>query len=204
MNRRCFMKKCNRCHEDKPFDQFHKNKKFADGYAHYCKICRSEYGKNSSRKKEYYKEWSEKNKDKNKIRRKNYYEDNKDAISEKHKKWYQDTKLERNKYYQKRRTDNINVKIKENCSRRIRSAIKSAKTDKTLDLIGCSIGFLKSYLEDKFQDGMSWDNYGEWHIDHIKPCSSFDLSDVDQQKLCFNYLNLQPLWAIDNIKKSNK
>lgn len=51
---------------------------------------------------------------------------------------------------------------------------------------------------------MSWENYGEWHIDHIKPCSSFDLSDPKQQKECFNYTNLQPLWAIDNLKKSYK
>ena len=61
------------------------------------------------------------------------------------------------------------------------------------------------YLENKFQKGMNWKNQGRygWHIDHIKPCSKFDLSDPDQQKKCFNYKNLQPLWAAENIKKSN-
>jgi hypothetical protein len=51
---------------------------------------------------------------------------------------------------------------------------------------------------------MSWKNYGKWHIDHIRPCSSFDLSDPQQQRTCFNYSNLQPLWAKDNLNKSNK
>jgi hypothetical protein len=55
-----------------------------------------------------------------------------------------------------------------------------------------------------FTEGMSWDNYGEWHIDHILPCSSFDLADIEQQKICFNYKNLQPLWAEDNLRKGAK
>jgi hypothetical protein len=59
------------------------------------------------------------------------------------------------------------------------------------------------FLEKKFLPGMNWENYGEWHIDHIVPCSSFDLSKSEQQKICFNYSNLQPLWAADNIRKSD-
>ena len=51
---------------------------------------------------------------------------------------------------------------------------------------------------------MNWNNYGEWHIDHIKPCSLFNLELEEEQLECFNYKNLQPLWAIDNIKKGNK
>ena len=62
------------------------------------------------------------------------------------------------------------------------------------------------HLERQFTQGMTKENHGKygWHVDHIKPCSSFDLSDIEQQKLCFHYTNLQPLWAKDNIKKSNK
>ena len=56
----------------------------------------------------------------------------------------------------------------------------------------------------KFVDGMSWDNYGEWEIDHIRPCASFDLTDVGEQLKCFHYTNLQPLWMIDNIIKKDK
>jgi hypothetical protein len=77
------------------------------------------------------------------------------------------------------------------------------KSVKTQELIGCSIDALKQHLELKFQPGMTWGNYGQWHVDHIKPCSSFNLEIVDEQKKCFNYSNLQPLWAIDNIKKGN-
>lgn len=196
------MKKCNRCHEFKPFDQFHKNKVFKDGHAHYCKLCRSTYSKTNSRTKEYDKEYRNKNKDKILIQKRDYYNKNKNEISLKKKKWYQDTKPERNKYYRDRRQNNINVKIKDNCCRRINSALKSKKNNRTLDLVGCSVQDLKIYLENKFQDGMHWNNYGKWHIDHIIPCASFDLTDIDQQKKCFHYTNLQPLWAIDNIKKS--
>jgi hypothetical protein len=62
---------------------------------------------------------------------------------------------------------------------------------------------LRQHLEAQFTDGMSWDNYGRdgWHIDHIRPCASFDLTDPEQQRQCFHYTNLQPLWAADNIRK---
>jgi len=72
--------------------------------------------------------------------------------------------------------------------------------------LGCSVEELKSWLESQFKPGMSWDNYGfrVWHIDHIRPCASFDLSDIEQQKQCFHYTNLQPLWARENIQKKDK
>ena len=63
---------------------------------------------------------------------------------------------------------------------------------------------LKKHLENQFVEGMSWDNYGEWQIDHIVPCASFDLSDPNQQRICFNFRNLQPLWAKDNQRKQDK
>ena len=64
---------------------------------------------------------------------------------------------------------------------------------------------LKQYLEPQFKPEMNWNNHGEiWEIDHIKPCSSFDLTDTEQQKQCFHYTNLQPLWAEDNLRKGDK
>lgn len=87
-------------------------------------------------------------------------------------------------------------------SSRIRSAMKSQSLKKdirTYKLIGCDMDFLRSYLESKFTKGMSWDNYGQWHIDHIKPCNSFNLSVPEEVKSCFHYTNLQPLWATTNI-----
>ena len=73
-----------------------------------------------------------------------------------------------------------------------------------MKLVGCNSKELKEHLESQFIEGMNWNNYGEWHVDHIKPCAAFDLSDPIQQKECFNYTNLQPLWAKDNIRKSDK
>ena len=72
-------------------------------------------------------------------------------------------------------------------------------------MIGCSILELKQYLELKFKKGMTWDNYSfyGWHVDHIKPCASFDLTDIEQQKECFHYTNLQPLWCNDNWIKGD-
>lgn len=99
---------------------------------------------------------------------------------------------------------NIQYRIKSNLSVRMRKFFKR-NGNRTIDFIGCSINDLKIYLESKFKKGMSWDNYGlfGWHIDHIRPCTSFDLSIKEEQHKCFHYTNLQPLWAKENIKKSN-
>ena len=73
-----------------------------------------------------------------------------------------------------------------------------------MELIGGSVLELMRHLEAMFKSGMSWDNYGKWHIDHIRPCASFDLTEPGQQMLCFNWKNLQPLWAVENLVKSSK
>ena len=75
---------------------------------------------------------------------------------------------------------------------------------RTMKLIGCDIPHLIKHLESNFKDGMTWDNYGKWHVDHIQPCISFDLEDINQQKKCFHYTNLQPLWAKENWLKGDK
>ena len=74
-----------------------------------------------------------------------------------------------------------------------------------MEYINCTVKYLHEFLEFRFTDGMSWDNYGKkWHIDHIIPCASFDLKCPEQQKKCFHYTNLQPLWAKDNQEKGAK
>jgi len=73
-----------------------------------------------------------------------------------------------------------------------------------LDLLGCTVEELRAHLEKQFKRGMSWSNYGRWHIDHIRPCASFDLTDPEQQRICFHYSNLQPLWAEENMRKGAK
>lgn len=80
------------------------------------------------------------------------------------------------------------------------------KNSSTYKLLGCSPRFLKKYLEGKFKDGMNWDNYGPkgWHVDHIKPISKFKIENIEEKYKAFHYSNLQPMWAMDNLKKSNK
>ena len=90
--------------------------------------------------------------------------------------------------------------------KRVLSAIRANSGDKafrTMELIGCTVAQLRAHLQAQFWPGMSWDNRGEWHIDHIRPCASFDLTDPAQQRECFHYTNLQPLWAADNLAKGD-
>ena len=79
------------------------------------------------------------------------------------------------------------------------------KQNKSYDLLGCSKKEFIEYFEKLFTEGMSWDKVGsDIHIDHIKPCCSFDLTKEEEQKKCFHYTNLQPLWASDNLSKGGK
>ena len=116
-------------------------------------------------------------------------------------------RLQRRKYCQKCRNTYIQFRILCNLRCRIGSALKGkTKVTRTTILLGCTPDNLIIHLESKFTEGMSWENYGGemgWQIDHIKPCASFDLSDIEQQKKCFHYSNMQPLWAIDNLKKGS-
>ncbi len=81
---------------------------------------------------------------------------------------------------------------------------KAKKTNSTLILLGCTIKELISHFDKKFKKGMNWNNMNKWHIDHIKPISSFNLSNPEEQKKCFHFSNLQPLWAEENLKKGSK
>ena len=114
-------------------------------------------------------------------------------------------------YRRERRKNDPNYHIADTLRCRVRQALFRAgaqKSDVTVELIGCTFEFLRSYLEAKFQPGMNWENYGygndKWHIDHIRPVSSFSLVDPEQQRACFHYSNLQPLWQLDNFRKGAK
>jgi hypothetical protein len=151
------------------------------------------YQKHKEAHKKLVKAWKKNNPDKKRQYDKKYKLSLKNRIKireYKHKKW----------------KTHLPTRIKNNVSQRIRRAIKSqnkVKSKQTKELLGCSIEFLKQQLESQFQPGMTWDNYGEWHIDHKIPCVAFDLSDLEQQKACFHYSNLQPLWFHDNVIKSD-
>ena len=120
------------------------------------------------------------------------------------------TKEERNakavEYTRIKRRSDHGFRLRVYCGTRIYQAVKKQKTvksERTLNLIGCSVDYLREYLASMFEAGMSWDNYGDWHIDHIIPCASFDLTDPKQQKLCFHFSNLRPAWARENIVKGD-
>jgi len=170
----------------------------------------------NERKKAYHKQ----NREKIKEQRKAYYQQNREKV-----KAYQKQNAEKIKAYRKQNRDkmriyernkhktDINFKLRGNLRNRMRRVLNGkSKSKKTMDLIGCSANFLKKHLENQFQPGMSWNNYGNpngdhsecWHVDHIVPCASFDLSDPKQQQKCFHYTNLQPLWAKDNMSKAAK
>jgi hypothetical protein len=207
------MKTCNKCKQLKPFSDFHKNTK--DKYAIICKLCKKEYdtqhyqtNKNkllnqskqwqSNNKQivlDYQKEWYNKNKDTTLIYHKEYRKNNKNKINKCIKEWKDN----------KRKNDPL-FKIIDNLRSRMYRAIiknKGTKSKYTLNLIGCSVNNLKIHLEQQFKPEMNWDNYGEiWEVDHIKPCSSFDLTDIEQQKQCFNYINLQPLFKTSDLAES--
>lgn len=102
---------------------------------------------------------------------------------------------------------NPTAKVLRNLRRRIGYALNGRdKSAHTAELLGCNAHTLRVHLEGKFKPGMSWKNYriDGWHVDHVRPCASFDLSDPEQQRACFHYTNLQPLWWYENIAKGNK
>ncbi len=220
-------KNCIKCNTELDYSYFCKDKYKPDGLTSYCKDCINKYRnqthvkENKKKYNEIYnsnnkesiknqrKEYRQKNKDKLSALNSNYRSLNRDKLNEYRKQYRLDNidkeRLYFNNYTKNKRSEDINYKILCNLRTRIYQSLKGLrKLNKTNELIGCSIEFLKIHLEEKFQNGMSWDNYGKWHIDHIKPCASFDLTDIEQQKICFHYTNLQPLWAIDNLRKSNK
>lgn len=173
----------------------------------------------------YQKEYQGLNKEKLLEWNKKYKQDNRDILSLKQKEYNQlhikdkreydkeYCKLNREKknkqsieYVRQRRKTDINFRILMNLGARIRRALCGVgkKSNRTIALLGCSVDFLKQHIENNFKEGMAWDNYGKWEIDHITPCYKFNLSKIKEQNRCFNYLNLQPLWANENASKGGR
>jgi len=189
---------------------FNKARKGKYGLTANCKECNNKYKRDNK------KSISESNK--------NYRKDNKESISESNKNYRKNNvesvaKRDKEKYFKNkksimeqsrirmnnRRNTDPAFKLLGNLRNRLWYAIKgNTKSARTMELIGCTVEYLMLYLENQFTEGMTWENYGEWHIDHIVPCASFDFTKEEEQFKCFNYKNLQPLWAEDNFKKRDK
>ena len=174
------------------------------------------YQKNKAKIVQQKNQWYKKNKNKILQKIKQYRQKNKEKINTQSKQWYHNNKEKRKQYllFNKEKINqsinnkyktNINFKIRRCLASRMYQSLKNnSKSTHTMKLIGCTVDHLKKHLQRKFTKGMSWSNYGRWHIDHIRPCASFDLSKPEQQRECFHYTNLQPLWAEDNFSKNDK
>lgn len=208
------MKKCSKCGIEKDLSFYNKRLKSIDGLRPDCKDCRKlettryrnlnkdklkavgkiYYEKNKVKRQEYHNEWREKNRDK---------------LREYSKQLYRkDLNLNREK-----RRIYVNKKMNTDFMYKLRSCIRTRlfiifktkninKKDTTLNILGCNFDTAKKHIENQFNNGMSWDNYGKWHIDHIIPLYSAK-SEKELIELC-NYKNLQPLWAKDNLSKGKK
>lgn len=182
------MKKCSKCQTNERFSN----------YNAYCRPCKNEvdlksYHANQEKRRKYQDEYLEKHPDK------------KEKCRNQTKEWLKNNPKYVNKWMINEIKTNPQYHIKATIGASLNHYLKNNKNEKTIWYLGCSIKELKVHLENLFQEGMTWENYGMfgWHIDHIKPVSLFDLTDQQQLKDCWNYKNLQPLWAIDNLKKGN-
>jgi len=225
---------CSKCRVEKGVCDFGNDKYNIDGLTYQCKTCRKintkkwqqnnpdKYVESKIKNIEVSKKWTKLNPEKNREKNKKWEKNNQDKVKDKVKNFkeqnpeyyknYNKRWLSNNpgyfKNYVKVRKENDDIfKIIKNIRSRLSTFLKIKKYSKDYEfikIIGCSTEELKKHIESQFMDGMSWDNYGYygWHIDHKTPLSS---SKTEEDVLLLShYTNLQPLWAEDNIKKSNK
>ena len=217
------LKTCSKCKKTKPISEF-------DPKRNQCKECRKkhckeyqqnnkkkwneyikEYRKNNKEKiQEYQKEYRQNNQEKKKEYMEEYYQNNKEKIRE-YKKEYRKNNKEKLNEYQKeydrnRRKKDPKYKLNSNISRSISASLHGNKNGRHWeDLVGYTLDELKKHLEKQFTDGMDWDNYGEWHIDHRIPLSAFNFTKPEHIgfQRAWALENLQPLWAEENLSKTN-
>ena len=219
------MKVCSKCKIEKEFIEFCKNKTRSDGYHSVCKVCKKKYDfdnkeikrsqdklyriHNKEKIKLKWIKWLENNKDKrreyDKQYNKKYRLENLDKIKKQNKKYSLENKKAINIYFKNKKNTDPLFKLKCNIRNLIGISIKRtgySKTSKTYEILGCSYEEFKIHLENQFTEGMTWENQGKWHMDHIYPVS---LATDEEHLIKLNhYTNYQPLWAVDNLKKGNK
>ena len=223
-------KDCARCKKAKASNEFYKDVTAKDGLTIFCKKCcnirgHNDYKKHKEKRQEYGRRYNIENREEIAVRARRYYSNNKERIkrykvrynrknivkiAEKQKQYRQNNLGKRRQYERNRKRNDLNYRMLNNLRGRLYYALKaqgSKKCQKTMSLTCCSMDELKLYIKSKFLNGMTFDNYGKgddkWSIDHIRPCSSFDLTKKDQQEICFHYTNLSPLWNRDNFNKNS-
>jgi len=213
-------KRCTRCGQDKEVACFGSNTRSKDGYQVWCRVCRAEYRHdNADKVREQYRRWYVSNKDRVAVSSRAYREANRDSIRAQKKGYYEanrDHALDRMRAYRTKnrsrlreyetsqRHGDTQVRLAVNLRNRINRAINSRwKNGSAVRDLGCSIADLVRHLEGQFTAGMSWGNWGRdgWHIDHVKPLASFDLTDRGQFMEACNWRNLRPIWGQENLAK---
>lgn len=208
------MRPCVKCSAVKVLLEYPKTPSCKDGHGRICKSCVSE------RKKQ----WKLKNSDRIKQQQVEYrsrpdvaaklyaskvrwVSENKERERESRRRRRAKNREKENAALAVRRRNDPAFKIKAYARTRVYHLVsRGHKSAATIELLGASAEDVKRHIESKWLPGMSWDNHGKkgWHIDHIRPCASFDLTDPSQQRACFNYTNLQPLWWDVNLSKGDK
>jgi hypothetical protein len=182
---------CTKCKEQKNFSEFNVSSRNKSGLRFECRDCQKIcYMSNSEHYKEKRKKRYSEDREKELNRNRKYYENNKSEIIQKLK--------------EKKRIDKM-LRISSNLRSRISQFVKSNKIhkdNKTMVMLGVDLNNFKKHLEENFSKGMTWENYGEWHIDHIIPLY-YAKTTEDLNRLC-HYTNLQPMWGKENSSKRNK
>jgi len=197
------VKTCKRCELPKKEECFGKLSASPDGLRSTCRDCR----KIESDLR--YAKHGEKIREASRIRSNAYYYANHAAIRQRNSVREKAYGPRRNELRRNRRRHDPAYRLVTCLRARCRDFLTgSSKSAPTLELLGCSLEHLRAHLQSQFEPGMAWDNHGFgpscWHIDHIRPCASFDLSDPAQQRECFGYKNLRPRWHFDNLSKGAK
>jgi hypothetical protein len=211
-------KQCPSCKERKSIVEFCRDKRRPDGHYCYCKACvflkaksyydanpekraqkaekaRNKYKQNPLPKREQNRSWSAKNKERVKEIQKRWKKDKPEMAAA---IWKRSNKKVRS---------TINGKLSDSIRRRINKTLKNGwKGGHWEDLVGYTVESLKLHLEKQFRPGMTWDNYGKWHIDHKVPISNFHYQSYQDKEFikCWRLSNLQPLWALENMRKGNR
>ena len=209
------MKVCTKCGIEKPKNAFYRQVKVRDGLQSQCKECtkaasKTYYDAHREEMKEIAIRYREKYPEKCKKRMEAWRKNNRERVNQAREKYLSKAanreivKRAAAKRSKLRRETDPNYKLVCSIRDKVRKAImRDSKSCRSIELLGCSAAELKQHIESQFKTGMSWDNWSQdgWHIDHITPISFFDLSKSIQQRKCFNYTNLQPLWAKENLSK---
>ena len=206
-------KVCTKCGEEKPatVEYFYRR-------SGRCIVCKNMYHKkwreeNPEYHKKYYEKNYEKNREKDLARCKKYREKNREKIKARQRKWREENSEYKRKYMKQRRQEDPIFKLLCNMRNGLTNCLSGkSKNSHTMQYVDKTADELMNYLEERFTEGMTQTNYGQWHVDHIRPLSSFNFYQFEEGSkefenllhIAWNYTNLQPLWAVDNIKKGSQ